>query len=225
MSEIGRLERLILERYDMASKFGSLHPIVRELIEYIYAELSDEEFEKAAYYITLTITRTLAYCTNSDKLEFSKARVYSNWNTYTSSGCIRTGIHVTIIMDWKEIDLMLPNFYGAMQDRDKFNTALEMMLWANMFLHPITIDTSDTNYIYEHISGGLDVFLERLAYDIRHGLTDIPLKGFIRLHKDKIPYILETCKKHEWNDLTMAILRVVEESGMREQLLEREFRL
>ena len=225
MSEIGRLERLILERYDMASKFGSLHPIVRELIEYIYAELSDEEFEKAAYYITLTITRTLAYCTNSDKLEFSKVRVYSNGNSYTSSGRIATGTHVNIIMDGKEIDLILPNFWRDLRDPDKFSTALEMMLWANMFLHPITVDTSDTKYIYEHISGGLDVFLERLAFDIRHGLTDVPLKGFIGLHKDKIPYILETCKKHEWSDLTMAILRVVEESGMREQVLEREFRL
>ena len=225
MNEIGRLERLILERYDMASKFGSLHPLVRELIEYIYAELNDEAFEKVADCITLTITRAFAYSHFSNKIEFSKVRVYSDGNSYTSSGRIRTGIHVTIIMDGNEMDLILPKFWRDMQNPDNFATELEMMLWANMFLHPITNDTSDTNYIYEHISGGLDVFLERLAFDIRHGLTEVPLKGFIRFHKDKIPYILETCKKHEWSDLTMTILRAVEESGMREQVLEREFRL
>ena len=39
MNEMGRLQRLILEKWEVAKKFGGLHPLVLGLIDYIYAEI------------------------------------------------------------------------------------------------------------------------------------------------------------------------------------------
>ena len=223
MNEMDRLQRLILEKWEVANKFGRLYPLVLDLINYIYAELSDEDFEAAVDSINLTVVRTFAYSYDYvDKLDFSKVRVYSDGNYrygITGTKRIPTGIHVTIIGDGKEINLIMPNDYQVLG-----TTELEMMIWANTYLYPITVDDDDIKHIYENISG-FDVSLERLAFDVRKGLTLEPLKGFIRFHKDKIPDILETCKKHEWSDLTMVILREIEESGIRDQVLDREFRL
>lgn len=211
MNEMDRLQRLILERWEVANKFGELHPLVLGLINYIYAELSNEYFEAAVDNTKLTVVRTFAFSYSVDKLDFSKVRVYNDGNY--------TGIHVAIISDGKEISLIMPNDYQV-----SGTTEIEMLLWANMYLYPLTVDGNDIRYIYENVRG-FDVYLERLAFDIRKGLTLEPLKGFISFHKDKMPYILDTCKKHEWSDLTMVILREIEESGIRDQVLEKEFRL
>lgn len=58
--------------------------------------------------------------------------------------------------------------------------------------------------------------LKCLKDDIEQGITEY-LESYIINCKDEIKEILEICNENQWNDLTMVILRICEDNGIRSE--------
>lgn len=225
-----RLSDLMVKDSDIRDKFRTAHPGIIGFLDYIYAECSDDEFESVIKDCDIKIRNISSFGIsdyNYKRYDFKES--YIRVENYYSE---HPRMHVSI----EDVNGHMINLYTPFLTNRYLNTLRIVCLYLcthsnavrcgrNLYDLKAECEKIFNLYINRTRIRKYSVFLQniiaeqyirRLAFDVEKNIHLEVLREFIKCSYEYIDTILDICNQNDMNELTMMILRIVEEDGLRE---------
>ena len=224
-----RIEALMERDEEIRKTFYSLHPDVRNLVDYIYAGATDIDFENLVRKVGIQVThgnQGWKYGRGAHPEHYiftSKVNVASSFGVNATLSirlhCI-DGLAISLLMHFGSDDtvsvhpntLRLASLYLLAHSDHMFQGLGERAYTGelNIILVP------DSEWFAK-------VYLTRFLFDVRKGEHTEVLRELIKHSGEKLNDILDLCNQYQLDELTMVILRIIEEEGI--NVGQEQFRL
>jgi hypothetical protein len=214
---------------DIRDKFRTAHPGIIGFLDYIYAECSDDEFESVVKDCGIKVRHISSFGISDYKCYDFKESYIRVENYY--SECSR--LHVSIedvnghiinlytpflmnryVNPLRIVCLYLCAHSNAVRcGRNLYDLKTECEKIFNLYANSTYTSPAYPGFLRTIIT---ERYIRRLAFDVEKSIHLEVLTEFIKCSYEYINTILDICNENNMNELTMTILRIIEEEGLRE---------
>lgn len=245
-SGMTRIEAIMERDEEIKKMFYALHPDVVNLVDYIYNSASDRNFEILVGQVGIQVVhgnQGWKYGRGEHPKHYIFESKVSVTNPYGKNPIMSIKLHCTdglgisLLLHWEEVNARMYEYIDT-DTAISSDKGLNTLRLASLYLlahsdhvfeglgersYEGEFNTMFSQFYKFKDSFYASCYLNRFLFDVRKGDHTEVLREFIKHSGKRLTDILDLCNQYQLDELTMAILRIIEEEKL--NVGQEQFRL